>query len=257
MPVLEIIGWVGSALVVVSLMQARVLRFRVMNLAGSVIAAGYNAIVGIWPFAVMNAIIAVIDVYWLARLLRERHDAGAYDVVQVDAADQYLRHVVGVHAADIARYFPSFAVVGGPTVGPGPGQPSAAVPGGVVPGGAVSDSAVPSGAVPAGPAPVDQPTPAASRWAYLVLRGDETVGVVVVRDEGAGLGEIELDYVTPRFRDFTPGEFVYRRSGVFAGTGLRSLVFADDAREAGDYPERVGFRQVDGRWRRDVVAAAA
>lgn len=223
MPVLEIIGWVGSALVVVSLMQARVLRFRVMNLAGSVIAAGYNAIVGIWPFAAMNAIIAVIDVYWLARLLRERHDAEAYDVVQVDAADQYLRHVVGVHAADIARYYPSFAVVGGPAAGAGP----------------------------------DESTPAASRWAYLVLRGDETVGVVVVRDEGAGLGEVELDYVTPRFRDFTPGEFVYRRSGAFAGTGLRSLVFADDAREAGGYLERVGFRQIDGRWRRDVAAAAA
>ena len=33
--VLEIIGWVGSALVIVSLAQARVLRFRVLNLAGA------------------------------------------------------------------------------------------------------------------------------------------------------------------------------------------------------------------------------
>ena len=37
MPWLEIIGWTGSVLVVVSLMQARVLRFRWMNFAGSVI----------------------------------------------------------------------------------------------------------------------------------------------------------------------------------------------------------------------------
>lgn len=214
MPVLEIIGWVGSALVVVSLMQARVLRFRWMNFAGSVIAAAYNAVVGIWPFAVMNAVIAVIDAYWLWRLTRERHDAEVYQVVPVGAGDDYLRHVLGVHATDIARYYPSFAV-----------DAVAAAPDG-------------------------------ERWAYLVLRGDETVGVVVVRGTGGGLGEVVLDYVTPRFRDFTPGEFVYRRSGAFAGTGLRALVVAPDARDTGDYLERVGFRQVDGRWRRELAAAA-
>jgi hypothetical protein len=215
MPVLEIIGWVGSALVVVSLMQARVLRFRWMNFAGSVIAAAYNAVVAIWPFAVMNAVIAVIDAYWLWRLTRERHDADVYQVVPVGAGDHYLRHVLGIHADDIARYYPSFVL---------PGAEAAAEP---------------------------------VRWAYLVLRGDETVGVVVVRDAGAGVGEVELDYVTPRFRDFTPGEFVYRRSGVFAGTGLRSLVVADDARDTQAYLERVGFRQLEGRWRRDVEPAAA
>jgi hypothetical protein len=216
MDVLEIIGWVGSILVVVSLMQARVLRFRWLNFAGSVIATAYNTIVGIWPFAAMNAVIAVIDAYWLWRLTRERHDADVYEVVPVAAADGYLRHVVGVHADDIARFYPSF------------GRP----------GGAAGDAD-------------------ADRWAYLVLRGDETVGVVVVRDAGDGVGEVELDWVTPRFRDFAPGEFVYRRSGAFAGTGLRSLVVAEDARDTGPYLERVGFAQVDGRWRREVEPAAA
>jgi len=62
---LEIVGWAGSLLVIVSLTQARVLRFRWLNLAGAVIATAYNTIVGIWPFAVMNGVIAVIDVYWL------------------------------------------------------------------------------------------------------------------------------------------------------------------------------------------------
>ncbi|WP_282944580.1 hypothetical protein [Cellulomonas endometrii] len=225
MPLLEIIGWVGSALVVVSLMQARVLRFRWMNFAGSVIAAAYNAVVGIWPFAVMNAVIAVIDAYWLWRLTRERHDAEVYEVVPVGAGDHYLRHVLGVHAADIAAFYPSFAV-------PAPGGEA---------GGAEAPAADAAG----------------RRWAYLVLRGDETVGVVVVRDAGGEVGEVELDYVTPRFRDFTPGEFVYRRSGVFAGTGLRALVVADDARDTGAYLERVGFRRVDGRWRRELEPAAA
>lgn len=43
---LEIVGWAGSGLVVLSLTQARVLRFRVLNLVGSVLATGYNTIGG-------------------------------------------------------------------------------------------------------------------------------------------------------------------------------------------------------------------
>ena len=63
MPWLEIIGWIGSGLVVWSLMVARVTKFRWMNLAGSSIAAAYNGVIGVWPFMAMNAIIAVIDIF--------------------------------------------------------------------------------------------------------------------------------------------------------------------------------------------------
>lgn len=206
MPLLEFIGWTGSVLVVVSLMQARVLRFRVLNLVGSLIATGYNLWAGIWPFAAMNGVIAVIDLYWIWRLLRERHDADAYRVIEVGPSEAYLRHVTGVHAEDIARFYPNFA-----------GE-------------------------------------ADGTWAYLVLRGDETVGVVVLRDAGDGVGEVLLDYVTPRFRDFAPGEFVYRRSGVLSATGLRELTVVPRHSDVDTYLSRVGFaRDPDGTWRRPVA----
>ena len=64
----------------------------------------------------------------------------------------------------------------------------------------------------------------ADHTAYLVQHGNETVGVVVVRDAGEGVAQVELDYVTPRFRDFSPGEFVYRRSGLFTSRGFRRIV---------------------------------
>ncbi|WP_263119642.1 YgjV family protein [Cellulomonas sp. RIT-PI-Y] len=206
MPLLEIIGWTGSVLVVVSLMQARVLRFRVLNLVGSLIATGYNLWADIWPFAAMNGVIAIIDLYWIWRLLRERHDADAYQVIEVGPSEAYLRHVTGVHAEDIARFYPNFA-----------GE-------------------------------------ADGTWAYLVLRGDETVGVVVLRDAGDGVGEVLLDYVTPRFRDFAPGEFVYRRSGALSATGLRELTVVPRHSDVDPYLSRVGFRRdPDGTWRRPVA----
>ena len=47
---LDLIGWCGSALLIVSLMQARVLLFRVLNLFASVVLTGFNAALEIWPW---------------------------------------------------------------------------------------------------------------------------------------------------------------------------------------------------------------
>ena len=41
---LDALGWAGSALLIYSLMQARVLRFRVLNLAASAILVVFNAL---------------------------------------------------------------------------------------------------------------------------------------------------------------------------------------------------------------------
>lgn len=238
----QVIGWVGSGLVVLSLMQARVLRFRWMNLAGAVVATVYNAVFGIWPFAAMNGAIAVIDVYWLWRLLRERHDSAVYEVVEVAPDDAYLQHVLGVHAADIAQFRAPAPVAGAQAATDG---------GSVVAPTAGTQAATDAATVVAATTPVAE-RGADGQVAFLVVRGDETVGVVLVRRLDEGVGYVELDWVTPRFRDFTPGEFVYRRSGVFAEHGFRRLVAPTG--EA-DYLTRVGFRREGDGWVREVAAA--
>lgn len=43
--------------------------------------------------------------------------------------------------------------------------------------------------------------------AFVVQRGDGPVGVVLLEADG-DTARVRLDYVTPRFRDFSPGEFV-------------------------------------------------
>ncbi len=213
--VLEIIGWVGSILVIVSLAQARVLRFRWLNLAGALLAVLYNVALAIWPFAAMNAVIAVIDIYWVRKLLGERHDPSAYSVVEVGPGDAYLSHVIGVHLEDIHTFQPSYAAPPASSPAEGDGR----------------------------------------RWAFLVQRAEETVGAVVVRDVGLGTAVVELDYVTPRFRDFTPGEFVYGRSGVFADHGVRRLVADKELATQTAYLRSVGFRDEAGAWIRDIAAA--
>ena len=208
MSLLTVLGWVSSALVVWSLMVPSVWRFRWMNFIGALLATVVNALLGIWPFAAMNGAIAVIDLVWIAKLARERHDEAAYQVVEVAPDDAYLRHLLTVKGEDVAATHPQFQ-------GPKPGS-----------------------------------------TAHLVLRGDETVGMVLVSDAGGGVGSVDLDYVTERFRDFTPGEFVYRRSGIFAARGFTRLRAAD-APSSRDYLQRVGFQQVGDHWERAVEPVLA
>jgi hypothetical protein len=203
---LEIVGWTGSALLVWSLLQTRVLRLRAINLVGCLVLIGYNGTLRVWPMVGLNVTLALINLWYLRRLLVSRHDAGAYQVVEVGTDDAFLAHVLRVHAADIARFNPGF-------------RPAAAGTG---------------------------------ACAFLVVLGDEVVGVVLVRDAGDGVAQVELDYVTRRFRDFTPGEFVYRRSDLFTVRGFRRVV-TPPGMVAPYYP-RLGFRRTGDAYTLDLVA---
>jgi hypothetical protein len=171
----DLLGWLGSALLVFSLLQTRVLRFRVLNLAACLSLVVFNSLVEVWPMVGMNVATSAINLWFLVRLLRERHDDAAFDVLQVEPGDAYFQHFLGVHGDDIRRIHPSFT----------------------------------------GTEPDD--------LAFQVERGDETVGVVLVRRDG-DVARVQLDYVTPRFRDFSPGEFVWRRTPRLRARGFRRVV---------------------------------
>lgn len=195
---LDALGWLGSALLVYSVMQARVLRFRVLNLGACVVLVGYNAQLGIWPMVAMNVALCLINLWHVRALLRTRHDTEEYVVLEVGGQDTYLRHVLRVHEADILRFQPDL----------------------------VWDGADPD------------------NLAFVVQRGDETVGVVLLHTEGSE-ARVLLDYVTPRYRDFSPGRFVWSPSGVLGGRGLTRVVTSPTM--VGAYYSRLGFRpRADG-----------
>ncbi len=190
---LDALGWGGSALLIFSLLQSRVLRFRVLNTVASVVLVAFNALIEVWPMVAMNAVLGLINLVFIARLLRERHDEAVFDAIEVGADDAYLRHVLATHASDIARFQPD----------------------------------------------LDWDPAAAGSRAFVVVRGDETVGVVLLEVVGAD-ALVRLDFVTPRFRDFSPGEFVWRRSDTLRSLGVTRVVTPPGM--VGAYYDRLGFR---------------
>lgn len=205
---LDALGWFGSALLVFSLLQARILRLRVLNTIACVILTVFNALIGVWPMVAMNVVLAGINLFFIARMLREKNDPNAFRVIEVEEDEAWFQHFLEVQGEDIARFNPGFS--------------------------GIAESA--------------------SRFAYLIVHGHETVGVVVVRDAGGGVGQVELDYVTERYRDFTPGDFVWRSSGLFAGHGWHTV--RTPGAMVGAYYAKLGFRRDGDVWALDIVGAA-
>jgi hypothetical protein len=78
---------------------------------------------------------------------------------------------------------------------------------------------------------------------------------VLAHDASSGVAQIGLDYVLPAYRDFTPGEFVYRRSAVFASRGYTRVQAPPNMRQANPYLDRLGFRPQGDAMVLDLPAA--
>ena len=60
-----------------------------------------------------------------------------------------------------------------------------------------------------------------------------------------------IDRFPERFRDFTPGTFVYQDSGMFERLGVQRIKAPASAGE--HYLKRMGFRDAGGTWIREVA----
>lgn len=65
---LEIFGYVGMALVLVSMMMTSLKWLRVLNMTGAVICATYGMLTNTWPTAMLNLGILIIQIVQLIRL---------------------------------------------------------------------------------------------------------------------------------------------------------------------------------------------
>jgi hypothetical protein len=189
-----VLGWVGSVVLVWSLLQPRQLRFRAFNLVACGVLIAYNWALGVWPQVGMNFVLAGVNIYFLYKLITTRHDERQYQVVPVRNDDAFLEYVLRVHAEDISRFTPGF-----------------------------------------------QWEADADRSAYLVMTGDDLVGVVLARALDQDTVQVELDYVTKPYRDFTPGEFVYRSSRLFTDRGFRRVLTPPG--DVAPYYDRIGFKK--------------
>lgn len=102
---LELIGYVSSVLILISLLMTSAVKFRVINAVGSVIFTVYAVLIHSYPTAVLNGCLVAVDLWFLVKVLRTRLE---YSVEQASREDSAVRHFLKENAADIAKFFPDW-----------------------------------------------------------------------------------------------------------------------------------------------------
>ena len=102
----EIIGYVASVLVAISLTMSRIVRLRVVNLAGAVTFAVYGVLIGSIPVAAVNAFIVGVNLWYLGRIYRSRE---FFRLLPVGPDNEYLRAFLDFYQDDIVRFQPEFS----------------------------------------------------------------------------------------------------------------------------------------------------
>ena len=102
---IEWVGYTASVIVAVSLTMTSIVKLRWFNLAGAGVFSAYGFVIGALPVGFLNLFIALIDLYYLAKLHWERSD---FLILAVKASDELRDHYLEVHKADIAKFAPQF-----------------------------------------------------------------------------------------------------------------------------------------------------
>lgn len=109
----ELLGYVASVLVAISLTMKSIRRLRVFNLVGSTAFAAYGLLIGAYPVAAVNLFIACINIYYLRQMAATRE---FFDLLRIRPDSEYLKSFLDFYRDDIQQFSPGFSYA------PAPGQ---------------------------------------------------------------------------------------------------------------------------------------
>ncbi|MDX2344815.1 MAG: hypothetical protein QNL12_14340 [Acidimicrobiia bacterium] len=103
----EVIGYAGSALVILSLMQKSILRLRTIGLVASSTFLIYSVAIEAYPIALVNVVAAGIHFYYLRLLVRKKNEV--FTILRMRPDSRFLDRFLDFYKDEIAnRIQPEF-----------------------------------------------------------------------------------------------------------------------------------------------------
>jgi hypothetical protein len=88
----EIVGWAGSALLIVSILQPTISRLRWLNLGASAMLMAYNLMLGSAPMVALNITLVAINCWYLFVYTRSARAARVRPAVADGPSEASERH---------------------------------------------------------------------------------------------------------------------------------------------------------------------
>lgn len=105
--IFEIIGYVGTALVLVSFLMSSVYKLRVINTIGSLVSIVYGVLMHVYPTVVLNVCLALINAYYLWKMSSHKAER-LYSTEAVSPSNSVVNNFLHKYEKEIKKYFPHF-----------------------------------------------------------------------------------------------------------------------------------------------------
>ena len=102
----ELIGYIASGLVAISLMMSNIVRLRIVNMAGAIAFTIYGILINSIPVAGMNAFIVLVNIYYLIQIWTSNE---YFKLLKMSPKNEFLRYFINFYEEEIAENQPSFA----------------------------------------------------------------------------------------------------------------------------------------------------
>jgi GNAT superfamily N-acetyltransferase len=101
----EIVGYIASIIIAISVTNTNVLRLRLFNLAGAACFVAYGFLIKAWPVTGLNLYIVGVNCFFLFKMFRNRE---FFKLLEVRPESDYLVHFIEHYSKDIRRDTPRF-----------------------------------------------------------------------------------------------------------------------------------------------------
>ena len=102
MSILEIIGYVASVLVALSLMMSSIIRLRWYNLVGALLMSLYGFLLHSYPVGLLNLFIGIVDIYFLVQIYTRK---SYFQLLTLDYHSDYLKYFLNVFRMMLKKIF--------------------------------------------------------------------------------------------------------------------------------------------------------
>lgn len=102
---IEWVGYIGSALVAISLTMSSIVKLRWLNLAGSVIFSIYGFVIDAMPVLGVNGLIALVNIFYLIRMYSKND---YFEILEIKPESLYLKAFLEFYGKEIQKDHPGF-----------------------------------------------------------------------------------------------------------------------------------------------------
>ncbi len=106
MDILQIIGYIASVIIALSMTINSIVKFRWVNLVGALTFSTYGFLIGAMPVAFLNGFIVSVDVFYLYRIYSKTE---LFDTLEIRGDNKYLLKFLKFHDKEIQKFFPGFS----------------------------------------------------------------------------------------------------------------------------------------------------